>query len=71
MSGIDIVDLALAGRAAASPPSTPASGKPMPSNPTVLDRNYLLGLAVALTLVWSLVVIAHTATTRGKCTRRD
>ncbi|MGW4768710.1 hypothetical protein ACWEO2_11805 [Nocardia sp. NPDC004278] len=31
----------------------------MASNPTVLDRDYALGLTVALLLVWSLVGIAH------------
>ncbi|MEV5835787.1 hypothetical protein [Nocardia sp. NPDC052112] len=36
----------------------------MPSNPTVLDRNYPLGLAIALILIWSLVFIAHAVTIR-------
>lgn len=30
-------------------------------NPTVLDRNYPVGLAVALALVWGLVVVAAVA----------
>ncbi|MFI6168162.1 hypothetical protein ACIBCN_15380 [Nocardia sp. NPDC051052] len=33
-------------------------GHAMPDNPSVLDRNYPLGLAVALILVWTLVVAA-------------
>jgi hypothetical protein len=37
----------------------------MSSNPTVLDRNYPLGLAIALILVWSLVLIAHIVTNRS------
>ncbi|WP_433197604.1 hypothetical protein ACQP1G_01475 [Nocardia sp. CA-107356] len=37
----------------------------MPSNPTVLDRNYPVGLTVALTLVWSLVVIAYAVANRS------
>ncbi|MEV2225189.1 hypothetical protein AB0E01_35735 [Nocardia vinacea] len=34
-------------------------GDGMPSNPTVLDRNYPVGLAAALILVWSLVFLAQ------------
>ncbi|WP_433681913.1 hypothetical protein [Nocardia sp. CA-119907] len=37
----------------------------MPSNPTVLDRDYPLGLTVALLLVWSLVLTAHAMTNRS------
>jgi len=37
----------------------------MPSNPTVLDRNYPLGLTVVLILVWSLVLIAHAVANRS------
>ncbi|MFI6366609.1 hypothetical protein ACIBG0_28100 [Nocardia sp. NPDC050630] len=37
----------------------------MSSNPTVLDRNYPLGLAVALILVWLLVFIAHAVSSRS------
>ncbi|MFD6156805.1 hypothetical protein ACFWF7_19720 [Nocardia sp. NPDC060256] len=33
-------------------------GHAMPDNPTVLDRNYPLGLAVALIVIWALVVAA-------------
>ncbi|MFB8274327.1 hypothetical protein [Nocardia colli] len=33
-------------------------GHAMPDNPTVLDRNYPLGLAVALILIWALVIAA-------------
>ncbi|MFX0573182.1 hypothetical protein [Nocardia nepalensis] len=37
----------------------------MASNPTVLDRNYPLGLTIALITVWSLVLIAHIVTNRS------
>ncbi|MEV4240622.1 MULTISPECIES: hypothetical protein [unclassified Nocardia] len=37
----------------------------MPSNPTVLDRNYTLGLVAALILVWLLVFIAHAVSNRS------
>ncbi|WP_433657010.1 hypothetical protein ACQPW1_36750 [Nocardia sp. CA-128927] len=36
-------------------------GDAMPDNPTVLDRNYPLGLAVALILIWALVLAAAVA----------
>lgn len=36
-------------------------GNAMADNPTVLDRNYPLGLAVALILIWALVVAAGVA----------
>ncbi|WP_062980867.1 hypothetical protein [Nocardia anaemiae] len=41
-------------------------GDGMPSNPTVLDRNYPVGLAVALVLVWSLVFLAHAVASRSR-----
>ncbi|WP_433729855.1 hypothetical protein ACQP0C_01565 [Nocardia sp. CA-129566] len=37
----------------------------MSSNPTVLDRDYPLGLTVALLLVWSLVLTAHAVANRS------
>jgi hypothetical protein len=33
-------------------------GGAMPDNPSVLDRDYATGLAVALVVVWALVVLA-------------
>ncbi|MFG1795524.1 hypothetical protein [Nocardia sp. NPDC049149] len=42
-------------------------GHAMPDNPTVLDRNYPLGLTVTITLIW--VLVAVTAATRFRRTR--
>ena len=39
-------------------------GNAMPTNPTVLDRNYPLGLTAALILIWTLVLLAHIAARR-------
>ncbi|WP_238815473.1 hypothetical protein [Nocardia brasiliensis] len=36
-------------------------GHAMPDNPTVLDRNYPLGLAAAVVVVWALVGVAVAA----------
>ncbi|WP_433758157.1 hypothetical protein [Nocardia sp. CA-135398] len=41
-------------------------GDGMPSNPTVLDRDYPVGLAVALILVWSLAFVAHAVVGRSR-----
>ncbi|WP_433524093.1 hypothetical protein ACQPZ2_02320 [Nocardia pseudovaccinii] len=46
-------------------------GDGMPSNPTVLDRDYPVGLAVALILVWSLVLLAHAVARRSRRGPRD
>ncbi|WP_405165979.1 hypothetical protein OG203_13395 [Nocardia sp. NBC_01499] len=48
-------------------------GHAMPDNPTVLDRDYPLGLTVALILIWTLVATAtaaRLATNRKRPSRR-
>ncbi|WP_324198918.1 hypothetical protein [Nocardia amamiensis] len=42
-------------------------GNAVPGNPTVLDRNYPVGLAILLTVIW-LLVLAATAQQRRKST---
>ncbi|WP_330232319.1 hypothetical protein OHA40_07385 [Nocardia sp. NBC_00508] len=42
-------------------------GHAVPDNPTVLDRNYPVGLAIILTIIW-LLVLATTAQHRRKPT---
>ncbi|WP_228832630.1 hypothetical protein [Nocardia brasiliensis] len=46
-------------------------GHAMPDNPTVLDRNYLLGLMAAVVLVWVLVGAAGAAKLVDRRRRRD
>jgi hypothetical protein len=41
-------------------------GDAMPTNPTVLDRNYPVGLTAALILTWTLVLVAHIAAHRPR-----
>ncbi|MEV0029605.1 hypothetical protein [Nocardia sp. NPDC050793] len=49
--------------------ATPVLGRghAVPANPTILDRNYPIGLAILLTIIW-LLVLAVTATHRRKPT---
>ncbi|WP_084436897.1 hypothetical protein [Aldersonia kunmingensis] len=42
----------------------------MPDNPSVLDRNYVAGLAIALVVVWVLVGATLIAGRRGASTSR-